>query len=85
MVTLNRAVAAAMVNGPAAGLKLLDSLDEPLAGHHRLAAVRAHLLEMAGDDEAAIAHYRAAAGRTTSVADRDYLTGRAARLSTRRP
>jgi RNA polymerase sigma factor (sigma-70 family) len=84
MVTLNRAVAAAMVDGPAAGLQLLDSLDEQLAGHHRLAAVRAHLLEMAGDHEAAIAHYRAAAGRTTSVAERDYLTGRAARLSTRR-
>ncbi|MEP7191388.1 MAG: DUF6596 domain-containing protein [Actinomycetota bacterium] len=82
MVTLNRAVAMAMVDGPAAGLQLLDSLDEPLAGHHRLAAVRAHLLEMAGDHEAAIAHYRAAAGRTTSVAERDYLTRRAARLST---
>jgi len=85
MVTLNRAVAAAMVDGPAAGLQLLDSLDVPLAGHHRLAAVRAHLLEMGGDDEAAIAHYRAAAGRTTSVAERDYLTRRAARLSARRP
>jgi predicted RNA polymerase sigma factor len=84
IVTLNRAVAAAMVDGPAAGLQLLDSLDEQLGGHHRLAAVRAHLLEMAGDHEAAIAHYRAAAGRTTSVAERDYLTGRAARLSTRR-
>jgi predicted RNA polymerase sigma factor len=47
--------------------------------------VRAHLLEMAGDHEAAIAHYRAAAARTTSVAERDYLTRRAARLSTRRP
>jgi predicted RNA polymerase sigma factor len=82
MVTLNRAVAVAMVDGPAAGLRLLESLDEPLAGHHRLDAVRAHLLEMAGESEAAITHYRAAAGRTTSVAERDYLTKRAARLST---
>jgi RNA polymerase sigma factor (sigma-70 family) len=81
MVTLNRAVAAAMVDGPAAGLRLLESLDEPLAGHHRLDAVRAHLLEMAGDSESAITHYRAAAGRTTSVAERDYLTTRAVRLS----
>jgi RNA polymerase sigma factor (sigma-70 family) len=81
MVTLNRAVAAAMVDGPAAGLALLEGLDEPLPGHHRLDAVRAHLLEMDGDREAAIAHYRTAAGRTTSVAERDYLLTRAARLT----
>jgi RNA polymerase sigma factor (sigma-70 family) len=85
MVALSRVVAAAMVHGPAAGLRLLERLDEPLAGHHRLDAVRAHLLEMAGDDQAAIAHYRTAAGRTTSVAERDYLTKRAVRLSTRQP
>jgi RNA polymerase sigma factor (sigma-70 family) len=84
MVTLNRAVAAAMVDGPAAGLQLLDGIAEQLAGHHRLDAVRAHLLEMAGDDDAAIAHYRAAAGRTTSLAERDYLTARAARVGARR-
>ena len=83
MVTLNRAVAAAMVEGPAAGLALLDGIAEQLAGHHRLDAVRAHLLEMAGDDDAAIAHYRAAAGRTTSLAERDYLTARAARVQAR--
>jgi predicted RNA polymerase sigma factor len=71
MVTLNRAVAVAMVDGPAAGLALLESLDERLAGHHRLDAVRAHLLEMDRDREAAIARYRTAAGRTTSVAERD--------------
>jgi RNA polymerase sigma factor (sigma-70 family) len=80
MVTLNRAVAVAMVEGPAAGLALLDTLDERLSGHHRLDAVRAHLLEMAGDREAAIAQYRTAAGRTTSVAERHYLLTRAARL-----
>jgi RNA polymerase sigma factor (sigma-70 family) len=82
MVTLNRAVAAAMVDGPTAGLALLESLDEQLAGHHRLDAVRAHLLELDGDREAAIIHYRAAAGRTTSVAEQRYLLTRAARLTT---
>jgi RNA polymerase sigma factor (sigma-70 family) len=81
MVTLNRAVAAAMVDGPAAGLALLETLDERLPRHHRLDAVRGHLLEMDGDEDAAIAHYRTAAGRTTSVAERDYLLTRAARLS----
>jgi RNA polymerase sigma factor (sigma-70 family) len=80
MVTLNRAVAAAMVDGPAAGLAVLEGLDERLAGHHRLDAVRAHLLEMNGDPEAAIAYYRTAAERTTSAAERVYLLTRAARL-----
>ena len=83
IVTLNRAVAAAMVDGPAAGLALLEGLDARLAGHHRLDAVRAHLLEMNGDLDAAIAHYRTAAGRTTSVAERDYLLMRAAGLTAR--
>jgi RNA polymerase sigma factor (sigma-70 family) len=83
MVKLNRAVAVAMVEGPAAGLALLEGLDERLAGHHRLDAVRAHLLEMDGDREAAITHYRTAAGRTTSVAERDYLLTRAAHLTAR--
>jgi predicted RNA polymerase sigma factor len=83
MVDLNHAIAAAMVHGPAAGLEQLVALDVPgrLAGHYRLDAVRAHLLEMAGDPEAAIAHYRAAAGRTTSLPERNYLTTRAARLA----
>jgi predicted RNA polymerase sigma factor len=84
MVTLNRAVAAAMVDGPGAGLALLAELDGRLAGHHRLDAVRAHLLEMAGDLEGAIVHYRTAAGRTTSLAERTYLTTQAARLSVHR-
>ena len=83
IVMLNRAVAAAMVDGPAAGLELLEALDERLAGHHRLDAVRAHLLEMEGNREPAIASYRTAAGRTTSVAERDYLLTRAARLTAR--
>ena len=63
MVTLNHAIAAAMVHGPAAGLELLDALDaDPrLAGHHRLDAVRAHLLERAGDREGAIVLYHRAA------------------------
>jgi RNA polymerase sigma factor (sigma-70 family) len=81
MVTLNRAVATAMVEGPAAGLALVETLAEPLAGHHRLHAVRAHLLEMNGDQEAAIVHYEAAVGRTTSIAERNYLAMRAARLA----
>ena len=83
MVTLNQAIAAAMVHGPAAGLTLLDALDADgrLAGHHRLDAVRAHLLEMAGDHRAAIAHYRAAASRTASLPEQRYLTDRAARLA----
>ena len=54
VVTLNRAVAAAMADGPAAGLAVLDGMDGSLAGNHRLEAVRAHLLEMAGDTDAAM-------------------------------
>jgi predicted RNA polymerase sigma factor len=80
VVTLNRAVAAAMVDGPAAGLAILEEVDDRLAGHYRLDAVRAHLLEMAGDEEGAWANYRAAAGRTTNLAERRYLTTQAARL-----
>jgi len=82
MVALNRAIAAAMVHGPAAGLAQLAALDgDPrLASHYRLSAVRAHLHEMAGDRERALAHYRAAAGGTASAPERDYLLMRAARL-----
>ncbi len=85
MVRLNRAIAAAMVDGPAAGLAILATLDaDPrMAGTHRLDAVRAHLLELSGDREAAIAHYRAAANRTTSVPERNYLVMKAARLAER--
>ena len=83
MVVLNHAIATAMVRGPSAGLELLDALDKDgrLAGHHRLHAVRAHLLEMAGDYPEAIAQYRIAAGQTTSLPERNYLLTEAARLS----
>jgi RNA polymerase sigma factor (sigma-70 family) len=85
MVSLNRAIAVAMADGPSVGLALLSSLDEPLSGHHRLHAVRAHLLEMAGDVDAAIGEYETAAARTTSIPERDYLSLKAARLNARRP
>jgi predicted RNA polymerase sigma factor len=87
VVTLNRAVAVAMVDGPAAGLALLDSLDAdggPLTGHYRLHVVRGHLFEMAGDIESALVHYRAAAAGTTSTPEQRYLTAKAARLHQQR-
>jgi RNA polymerase sigma factor (sigma-70 family) len=82
MVTLNRAVAVAMVRGPDAGLELLATLDadDRMSRHYRLAAVRAHLLEMAGDRAAARTGYQTAARRTTSLPERRYLESRAARL-----
>ena len=83
MVTLNRIVAVAMVHGPAAGLDQLAEAegDDALAGHHRVDAVRAHLLEMAGDRQAARAAYRIAARRTLSIPEQRYLESRAARLA----
>jgi len=85
MVRLNHAVAVAMVRGPAEGLALLRPLeqDSRLSEHHRLSAVRAHLLELAGDREAAIAQYRLASERTTSLPERNYLLTQAARLNVR--
>ena len=82
MVMLNHAVAAAMVHGPSAGFDLLNALDADgrLTGHHRVDAVRAHLLELAGDRQSAIAHYRTAAGKTASIPERNYLITQAARL-----
>jgi RNA polymerase sigma factor (sigma-70 family) len=80
MVKLNRAIAAAMVNGPDIGLKLLEPLDEELAGHYRLDATRGHLYEMRGDHATAAEHFGAAARGTTSVPERDYLTRKAAAL-----
>jgi RNA polymerase sigma factor (sigma-70 family) len=83
VVTLNRAVAVAMVRGPDAGLALVDALadDERLARSHRIDAVRAHLLEMAGDPAAALENYRKAARGTTSLPERRYLERRAAQLA----
>jgi len=82
MVTLNRAVAVAMVHGPAAGLDLLDTLrsDKRMARHHRLFAARAHLLERLGRYDDAAGAYRDAARRATSAPERRHLTARAARL-----
>jgi RNA polymerase sigma factor (sigma-70 family) len=83
MVTLNRIVAVAMVHGPRAGLRRLDEAeaDPALAGHHRVDAVRAHLLDLAGERQEARAHYRLAARRTLSVPEQRYLESRAAQLT----
>jgi RNA polymerase sigma factor (sigma-70 family) len=83
MVALNAAIAHAMVHGAAAGLERLDAIEAGgrLAGHHRLHAVRAHLLEMAGHRDSALFHYRAAASRTASLPEQRYLLTRAARLA----
>jgi RNA polymerase sigma factor (sigma-70 family) len=83
MFTLNHAVAVGMVRGPQAGLDMLEGLDDDsrMAGNHRLDAVRAHLLEMAGDHAGAHARYQRAARRTTSLPERRYLEARAARLA----
>jgi RNA polymerase sigma factor (sigma-70 family) len=83
MVALNHAIAAAMVHGAAAGLALLDDLDRDprIAGHYRLTAVRAHFLEMAGDSGGAIRHYLAAAARTASIPEQQYLATKAAALA----
>jgi len=83
MVTLNQAIAVAMVRGPRAGLDRLDELDadDRMAGNHRLPAVRGHLLEMAGDRTAARENYRAAARLTLSIPERHYLERRADQIS----
>jgi len=83
MVALNSAIAVAMVDGPAAGLSLLDALDSDsrIAGHFRLDAVRGHLHERAGNHDKAIAHFRAAAEKTTSTPERNFLMKKAAVLS----
>ena len=83
MVALNQAIAVAMVEGPTAGLARLAALerDTRLAGHYRLDAVRGHMHEMAGDRAAAVAHYQAAAAKTASVPERNYLVIKAARLA----
>jgi len=83
MVTLNRIVAVAMVHGPRAGLEQLAKAesDPALAGHHRVAAVRAHLLELSGDHESARSQYRLAASRTLNIPEQHYLESRAAQLT----
>ena len=86
VVTLNRAVAAAMVSGPVAGPALVDRLAGAALprDHHRLLAVRAHLRERAGDPAAAREIYRQAARRTLSAPERDYLLpGRTGSLARR--
>ncbi|MBV9034634.1 MAG: RNA polymerase sigma factor [Acidobacteriaceae bacterium] len=87
MVILNHAIATAMVHGPQEGLHLLDALqeDQRIAEHYRMDAVRAHLLEMAGDSHAAATYYRAAAAKTANLAERTYLLMQAARLPTMVP
>lgn len=82
MVAMNHAIAAAMVHGPATGLELLASLekDERLRGNHRLDAVRAHLLERAGDKEKAVKLYQSAATKTSSIPEKNYLMLKAAKL-----
>ncbi len=79
VVTLNRAVALAQVEGPQAGLELLEraAADPRLAGHHRIHAVRAHLLQEAGRPAEAAEQYRAAARATLSTPERNYLLCRA--------
>lgn len=87
MVILNHAIAAAMVRGPEQGLYLLDELsrDPRIAEHYRMDAVRAHLLEMVGDPQAAATYYREAAGKTVNLRERNYLLIKAARLCSRNP
>ena len=81
MVTLNRAVAIGMAYGPRAGLGILGGVVDCLADHHRLHAVRAHLLEMAGETAAASAEFREAARRATSRPEQRYLAAQATRLT----
>ena len=82
MVTLNRAVAAAMAERPSSGLALLDGLSARLGDHHRLHSVRGHLLEMAGDTGEALVEFRTAAALTANLREKQYLTMEAARLAT---
>jgi predicted RNA polymerase sigma factor len=87
VVALNRVVAAAMVHGPRTALEWLAEIeaDPRLARSHRVLAVRAHLLERAGERERAAERYRAAAAATPSTAERHYLMSRAARLRSDEP
>src|SRR5215217_6219118 len=84
VVQLNRAVAVAMVRGPQAGLNLLTELDadRAMSGHHRLHAVRGHLLERAGDPMAARAAFEEASRRATSIPEKRHLQARVNRIPT---
>jgi RNA polymerase sigma factor (sigma-70 family) len=79
MATLNRALALAMVQGPQAGIRLLATLDgdKRVASHHRLYAMRGHLLQLAGEPAAAAEAFETAARRCTSLPERAYLQERA--------
>jgi len=83
LARISHAIATAMVDGPEAGLAMLDALasDSRLTHSHRLAAARGHLFERAGQTDAAIQAYRVSANRTASTAERNYLLLRAARLA----
>ncbi len=83
VITLNRAVAVAMVDGPKAGLAVLGTIetDDRMTHTHRLDAVRGHLLELAGEPVAARESYLRAARMTASIPEQRYLALRAARLS----
>jgi RNA polymerase sigma factor (sigma-70 family) len=81
VVRLNRAVAVAMANGPSSGLELLEGVRQELGDHHRFHAIRAHLLELDGQQQAAVTAYRLAASQATNLREREYLTVRAARLA----
>jgi predicted RNA polymerase sigma factor len=83
MATVNRALAVAMVHGPSAGLAVLASLegDSRVAGHHRLFAMRGHLLELDGAPAAARAAFEEAARRTASAPEKRYLLRRAQAMS----
>jgi predicted RNA polymerase sigma factor len=85
MVALNHAVAVAMARGPAEGLALLDSLDRDprIKDHYRIDAVRGHLFERSGAIDAALPHYEAAAEKSASIPERDYLLLRIERLRAR--
>jgi predicted RNA polymerase sigma factor len=82
MVALNHAVAVAMARGPAEGLALLEKLDRDprIKDHYRLDAVRAHLLERSGKITTALTCYEAAAEKTASIPERNYLLLKIARL-----
>jgi predicted RNA polymerase sigma factor len=84
MTLLGKAVAVAMVHGPAAGLAATGELAGPLARHHRYHAVRGHLLEMSGDPVAAASAYDTAARYATNAAEKRYLSQQGRRLTEKR-